>query len=108
MPESHYAQYYGMAPNPQQGNYMAAYAEFLPIAPPTAGDLFGVVGDPDSTGVFVFLGCDGRIHTIHSLHCHGASVFGQASSTFFGRTIGVLDERTNVGASFVVGIRRAL
>jgi hypothetical protein len=100
-PESRYTQYYSTAPDPLQGNYTAAYDEFLPVAPPTAGALFRAVGDPDSSGVFAYLGRDGRIHTIHSLRRHGASAFGQARSPFLGRTIGVLDERTNVGASFV-------
>jgi hypothetical protein len=100
-PESRYEQYFRVAPDPQQGNCTAAYEEFLPLAPPNTRDLFAALGDHDSTGAFAYLGRDGRIHLIHSLRRQGASALGQARSAFAGRTIAVLDERTNVGTSFV-------
>jgi hypothetical protein len=100
-PEARYEQYYAAAPDPQQGNCLAAYREFLPGGPPNVGDLYEALGSHDSSGAFAYLGRDDRIHLIHSLRRHGPSALGQARSPFTGRTIAVLDERTSVGTSFV-------
>jgi hypothetical protein len=100
-PEARYEQYYAAAPDPQQGNCLAAYREFLPGGAPNVGDLYEALGSHDSSGAFAYLGRDDRIHLIHSLRRHGPSALGQTRSPFTGRTIAVLDERTNVGTSFV-------
>jgi hypothetical protein len=100
-PEARYEQYFSTAPDPQQGNFLAAYREFLPGGPPDVRALCEALGSHDNAGAFAYLGRDDRIHLIHSLRRHGPSALGQARSLFTDRTIAVLDERTNVGTSFV-------